>query len=218
VNDNVIFVDTETTSLDHERGEVWEVGLIENDGTEHEWRLFPQNLRAADEGALRITRFYERIEAAGFTEEFVEEGYPKRPRTVRRANFWTRESRDMIAGTIAALTANKHLVGAVPWFDARFLAGFMGREGYVPAWHYHMVDVETFAAGYLRGRQKRAGRGSTDAVQPPWSLAKIAEALNLDITDPQFEKHTAIGDARLARAIYLKVMGDAVGLPEEGGQ
>jgi oligoribonuclease (3'-5' exoribonuclease) len=33
MNDNVIFVDTETTGLDPERHELWDIALIEADGT-----------------------------------------------------------------------------------------------------------------------------------------------------------------------------------------
>lgn len=211
MNNNVIFVDTETTGLDPNQHEVWDIALIEADGTEHEWHVRPQNLHSADEGALRITHFYERVKAAGYREETIEEGYPKRTKTVSYANFWTRRGRVSIASEIAALTANKHLVGAVPWFDARFLTNFMAREGYVPAWHYHMIDVETLAVGYLAAHSllRQAGRVNPEKVayEPPWESSAIALTLGINPDDAVFGKHTAIGDARWAKAIYEKVMG-----------
>jgi hypothetical protein len=210
VNDSVIFVDTETTGLDPERHEVWDIAMIEADGTEHEWHLRPENFHRADEGALRVTKFYERVKAAGYREETVEEGYPKRATKVSRANFWTPDSRVSVASQIGALTANKHLVGAVPWFDARFLAAFMAREGYVPAWHYHMIDVETLAVGYLAAYSllRQADRVNPEKVayEPPWESSALAITLGINPDNRAFGKHTAIGDARWAKAIYEKVM------------
>ncbi len=201
---NVVFLDTETTGLDPERHEVWDIALIDDEG-EHEWHVRPQNFHTADEGALRITKFYERVRAAGYREETVVEGYPKRTTTVKRPNFWTPESRTAIAAEVAGRTANKHLVGAVPWFDARFLTAFLAREGYVPAWHYHMIDTETLAVGYLRGRQRRAGRGRSQNLTLPWDSHEISSLLG--VTSDEASKHTAIGDARWARDTYEAVMG-----------
>lgn len=199
----VVFIDTETTGLDPERHEVWEIALIETDGTEHVWRMAPRDLRAADENALRLTRFYERIEAAGYHEETIEEDYPKRTRVVKRPNFWTPETRRKIAHQVATLTAGKHIVGAVPWFDTRFLAGFLRREDFTPAWHYHLVDVEALAVGHLASMvTHEAGI----PLRPPWDSHALSRALGIPET-PAEDRHTALGDARWARAIYEKVMG-----------
>lgn len=186
----VCYVDVETTGLDPERHEVWDIALIEEDGTEHEFHVLPEHPRSADEAALRITRFYQRVAAAGVYEETIKEGYPPRSRTTKRASFWTRRSRRSIASEIAALTAGKHLVGAVPSFDARFLAGFLMREDHVPAWHYHLVDVETLIAGRL-------------GLKPPLKSEDLSRAIGVD--PAQFERHTALGDARWVRAQYEAV-------------
>lgn len=201
----IVFIDTETTGLDPERHELWEIGLIEADGTEHVWRMAPRDLHRADENALRLTRFYERIEAAGYHEETIEEGYPKRTRTVKRPNFWTPQTRRKIAHQVVTLTAGKHIVGAVPWFDARFLSDFLRSEDFAPAWHYHLIDVEALAVGYLNAALAARPIEST-TLQPPWDSHALSRALGIPGT-PAEDRHTALGDARWAKAIYEKVMG-----------
>lgn len=59
------FVDTETTGLDPDFHEIWEVGLIVND-EERLWQL-PVDLKRADPKALEIGRFHERYKADALT-------------------------------------------------------------------------------------------------------------------------------------------------------
>lgn len=167
----VVFIDTETTGLDPARHELWEIALITANGLENVWRPKPKHFERADAGALRITSFYER----------TEDGWP-----------W--ESPRKAASDITFWTSGMHLVAAVPSFDATFLTALLGRYGLVPAWHYHLVDVEALAAGRL-------------GIAPPWDSAALADALGIDSADPQFAKHTALGDARWAKAIYEAVLG-----------
>lgn len=97
-----------------------------------------------------------------------------------------------IARTLAQLTDGKHLVGMNPSFDARFVGDFMLEQGYPPAWNYHLVDVEALVAGKL-------------GVVPPWRSSDLSEKIGIHPTD--FDRHTALGDARWARAVYCKTMG-----------
>lgn len=55
----VCFVDTETTGLDPDRHQIWEVALILPDGAGYVWQL-PVDLARADPIALNIGRFHER--------------------------------------------------------------------------------------------------------------------------------------------------------------
>ena len=169
----VVFVDTETTGLDPAVHEVWEIALIAEDGTEYEWRMNPQRLGAADSGALRINRMYERANLAA----------------VNGMRFWTPDMPpDAVAEAVCAITAGCHLVGVVPDFDARFLERFVRAHGFAPAWHYQTIDAEVYAAGRLQ-------------LMPPFDGAKIDRMLGLDPA-PEEDKHTAIGDARWARRMY----------------
>lgn len=186
------FVDTETTGLDPERHEIWEVALIlatppDADGkapaeTSRHWMLRPRWLEYADPMALSIGRFYERTDGAVFTpvEEFAAE--------------------------FARLTARTHLVGAVPSFDAIRLERLLRTHGFAPSWHYHLVDVEALAAGNLALlaaiQPDRMPKGFS--AEPPWDSNVLSRALGVD--PAHFDRHTAMGDVEWAQAIYEAVM------------
>lgn len=181
------FVDTETTGLDPARHEVWEVGLIlrSEDGieTEHVWQL-PVDLGRADARALTIGRYYDRA------EPWFPKGLKRRP--------------DEVTQEFARLTHGAHLVGAVPSFDDAFLKRLLRANGECPGWHYHLIDVEALAAGRLA----TLGDSSPDAAslaQPPWNSTLLSGAVGVNPDD--FDRHTALGDARWAKAIYDAVMG-----------
>lgn len=157
------FLDLETTGLDPRRHQLYEVGLVVEDGTqvaEHRWWV-PVDLARADPDALRISNYYGRLPA--------EVDNPAQ-----------------VAVEVARATAGAHLVGAVPSFDAAFLAPFLRAHHQCPAWHYHLVDVEALAAGRL-------------GMAPPWRSDELAEALGVGTPE---DRHTALGDARWARAVY----------------
>lgn len=96
------------------------------------------------------------------------------------------------------MTHGAHIVGAVPNFDTEVLEALLRENGLTPAWHYHLIDVENLAVGYLNGR----GHG---AFRPPWDSDEISTALGLDPI-PDAERHTALGDARWAMRIYDAVL------------
>lgn len=163
----VVFVDTETTGLDPDRHEIWDVALILPFGTEHEWRL-PVDLGRADAFALNIGHYWER----------TDDGPPLTLLPVFAAQF-------------AALTRGCHLAGAVISFDEERLRKLLRANGSCPEWHYHLVDVEALAAGKL-------------GVEPPWDSETLSAKVG--VSPAPFERHTAIGDARWAKAIYEAVM------------
>jgi hypothetical protein len=222
----VCFVDIETTGLDPDDHEVWEVGLItpvvgataaEDGWNEQIWQL-PVDLSKADPMALNIGRFHDRrlpadslVPLATFASEFVRD------------------------------TRGLHLAGAVVSFDAERLWQLLRNNGECPMWHYHIIDVEALAAGWLAGRRHASDYAAkvsesgdctyvaintedgpssrcrihpwTDhefssdptGALPPWKSADLSRAVGVNPED--FEKHTALGDARWAKAIYEAVMG-----------
>lgn len=182
------FVDTETTGLNPDVNEVWEVGLIlrAEDGTETEyvWRL-PVDLGRADAVALTIGRYYERppsVESGGLLPA------------------------NEVARKFARLTHGAHLVGAVPSFDDAFLKRLLRANGACPGWHYHLIDVEALAAGWLAaGGDPMELPSTADKCRPPWDSTELSLAVGVNPAD--FDRHTALGDARWARAIYDAVMG-----------
>lgn len=164
----IIFLDTETTGLDPSRHEVWDIALIGEDGQEWEAHIRPAKGASADPTALRMTRFYERTADVN----------------------WQWLKADFVAEEIALRTAGKHLVAAVPSFDAAFLAALLRSQGQCEAWHYHLIDVETLIAGKL-------------GLRPPLDSEKLSRAIGVE--PDLFDRHTALGDARWARAMYEAV-------------
>jgi DNA polymerase III epsilon subunit-like protein len=180
----VCFVDTETTGLDPDRHEIWEVGLITPDGEEHHWFL-PVDLGRADAVALRIGRYHERHPMA-YDSVTPDIGCYQRDVMQFAADF-------------AYLTLGCHLAGAVVSFDEERLRKLLRANGACPEWHYHLIDVEALAIGYIAGKQ-------LDELALPWCSGELSSQLGVNRNT--FEKHTALGDARWARAIYLSVMGE----------
>lgn len=176
------FVDTETTGLDSERHEVWDIAIIQRwispstqrvVDTEHTWTFWPQDMSTADPTALRLNKFYERTF------------------NVRESFFTSTEAR-----VIARLLDGATFIGAVPDFDARFLDKLLRKYGAAPAWHYHLVDVENLMVGAL------AARG--EPLAPPWDSHYLSDRIG--VTQDEDSKHTAMGDARWARDCYDAVM------------
>ena len=219
-NAPIVFLDTETTSLRPDR-RAWDIGMIrrEPDGTEREITLFVSDidLSGADLIALRIGHFYERhpmyrAEVGGaFDAEFddddtvdVDEAqelldtyeclYPER-RVAEIVERWTRGA---------------HIVGMVPNFDTECLATMLRRHGLCPAWHYHLIDVENLAVGWLQhailtGHHRiREQVGVT--VTLPWKSDDISRACGVEPPTDE-ERHTAMGDAKWCVRLYDRITG-----------
>lgn len=177
----LVFIDTETTSLRPDR-RAWDVGLIVRRpgyrDSERYWLVDygDLDLGNADLMSLKIGRFYERHPAA---------------RPDREMSFTdTVDEADML-GEVEAITRGAILVGAVPNFDAEVLGTRMRAHGILPSWHYHLVDVETLAAGALK-------------LSPPWDFDFMLSAFGLEYAEA--DRHTALGDARMARDLYDAVL------------
>jgi DNA polymerase III epsilon subunit-like protein len=170
----LMFIDTETTGLHPEIHGVWEIGLITEAGQEHLIHLRDVNLKYADGTALKITRFYERYEqeakaksmtAGQFVEWFLE------------------------------MAEGKHWVGAIPSFDEERIRRVVYAQGLAPTWHYHLIDVEAMAVGYLSTEYN---------LDLPWDSEHLSKLLG--IHPDTASRHTALGDARWAKAMYEAVM------------
>jgi hypothetical protein len=186
----ICFIDTETTGLDPDRHQIWEVALITPDGREHVWQ-FPVDEMAADPFALNIGRYWDRRWPADIrevsdldaiyeahNEKSRRKNFPSQGRAIKPGADWCRHFRD--------LTAGLHLAGAVISFDEERLRRLLHR------WHYHLVDVEALAAGKL-------------GIAPPWNSDDLSAALGVTVSDE--DRHTALGDAKWAMRVYDAVMG-----------
>lgn len=218
----VCFVDTETTGLDPDRHSIWEVALITPNGDEHVWQFFPVVEIEADPFALDIGRWWDRRWSPDHNDvdptdalwnahkpASRRKNFPDQGRAIAPTEYWCRHFRD--------LTAGLHLVGAVVSFDEERLRRLLRSSGVVQRWHYHLIDVEALAAGYLTGQftaiQECGANPDADgptqeeamSAIPPWNSNELSRAVGVNPDD--FDRHTALGDARWAKAIYEAVMG-----------
>lgn len=205
----LIFCDTETTGLALD-DDIWEFAAIrrEPDGTESQRWLFIE---------------HDPAKCRQLPDSFLADHLRRWPRVSGHAGPCTGYApvglactRADAARTIHALLADRcHIVGAVPNFDTERIARLLNAHGLEPGWHYHLIDVENLAAGYLA----RQWRGYTDspneeaaaharlATSLPWDSDELSRAVGVEPMGD--ERHTAMGDARWARAIYDKIMGGA---------
>ena len=212
----ICFIDTETTGLDPDRHAIWEVALITPDGGEHVWQ-FPVDEMSADPFALNIGRYWDRrwdtdndvpvLNAIyeAHNAKSRRKNFPDDGRAVRPDSTWARRFRDLTAGC--------HLAGAVVSFDEERLRRLLHSLGVLHRWHYHIIDVEALAVGYLAARGIDGIQGDPEGTTArmfdprdlPWKSDDLSAALGIKVSDE--DRHTALGDAKFARAIYDAVMG-----------
>lgn len=197
----IIFIDTETTGVHPDR-RPWEIAMIKRPDSNYldEETLLIQitdvDLSNADPFGLQIGRFYER-------------------------HYWYAKSSDLnpdckfvheheAAELVERFTRGAHLVGAVPSFDAGTLDPMLRKHKLLPNWHYHLIDVETLAIGWLMGEKKFSIEIQTNrpefSFSLPWKSDELSKAIGVEPPTDE-ERHTAMGDARWAQRTYDKVMG-----------
>ena len=206
---NIAFVDTETTSL--KRGKrIWEVAIILRrhrqvgtpafEDSEHHYIIEDVNLYNADIKSLEIGGFFERHKRVGHSRGYTE------------AVFAEEAFRMLHEATI---------VGNVPNFDTDGFEAMFCRHNLIPTWHYHLLDVENLIVGYIRGLQhaiEESGGWTEDSplteqydhiqlydCQPPWNSEELSRIIGINPNN--YERHTAMGDARWVRDSYNMVMG-----------
>lgn len=202
------FLDTETVTLEPGPDVIWEIGLILRNGdTDQEWRWqMRPNLAIAHPKALEVGRYHERFA--------VPAGAPVIGWGPFNADFPARMSRRALAAALAAMLQDRHVVGAVPSFDTERLRLFLARNRMTPTWHYHLIDVESLAVGYLHGRVVETLIRQPDvnpsrwtgALGLPWRSDDLSRACGVE-PPAVGERHTALGDARWVRDWYDRITG-----------
>jgi DNA polymerase III epsilon subunit-like protein len=132
----LVFVDTETTGLDPQRHEVWELAYAVDDGPIRSGVIY-HSTRNADPVALRMNGYHKRL-------------YPQKFEAMQDHEI---EARRVLDGST--------LVAANPAFDAAFLRA---RWGFAP-WRYRLLDVEAYAMGALGFDEPKGLKDIADALR-----------------------------------------------------
>ena len=174
----LVFMDTETTGLTLD-DDIWEFAAIrrEPDGTEH---------------TLHIFLNHNAEKCARLPEPFRVDHCKRWPEGEGQDPQWAADAIRRFTGI-----DRPHIVGAVPNFDTERVALLLGRYGLKPGWHYHLIDVENLAVGYLAGRAEHEGY---TPLPLPWDSDDLSRRCGVE--PPTDERHTAMGDVRWAMALY----------------
>lgn len=211
------FIDTKTTGV-HPGREVWEIGGVrrDEDGAQVFQFYVDVDLTDADPRSLAVGRFYERHPMGQFLSGRRRDLPAPDMDALTGPHLDidpdTLLTREDAAHVVARMTHGAHLVGAVPSFDAEVLDRLLRFWNIGPAWHYHLIDAETLAVGFLHHVAVHYPNGEAAAfVQRPlpWNSDDLTTALGLTPPDEQ-ARHTALGDAYWAMAIYDTVMAAGV--------
>lgn len=186
----VAFVDTETAGLHPDKHPIWEIGVIV-DGEEYVWQqqMFGGGKRWKEWVDPWVVENMPRI---------IDEYDPAKALTLRSS-----------VNQFVELVRGRHVVGCNPRFDMerihRTWRAFH-QDDWGEPWKYRLVDVEALMFGYLRG-----DLGDFAGADPvfPWNPKDLAVQCGVDPT--AFEpKHSALADARFARACFEAVMGGPI--------
>lgn len=203
----VIALDTETTGLDSTTEDVFEIATIDlATGDEQVWRIEPRAPVVArmHPKAAEVNRYHERTAAWD----------------------WDWHDEHLALSQLRYVLDGAHIVGAVPDFDTRHLTALYRRFGYadLPRWHYHLIDVEAMAVGWLAGQRQAVAEVSPITGEPlllgtrawavaegptfdlPWRSDDLSRACGVE-PPSEDERHTALGDARWAARWYRALTG-----------
>lgn len=181
---DIVFLDTETLGV-HIDAPIWELAAIRRDadGTETQLHMFIQH--------------HPRpwIDDPKFPDSFKDD---YRARYDERSSW----SDDEAAWRLEEFMSGRpHVVGAVPNFDTERIAHQLLRPNDIQEpWHYHLIDVENLAVGYLSALGQ--------LIEPPYKSDALSAAIGVD--PDQFDRHTALGDVLWVKAQFDAIMGGAL--------
>lgn len=180
---DIVVVDTETTGLDPDNDPIWEVAAARADGTTTAHWFLPIDVGRVSDWVREHTGICERYDLANLTPipQFLDE--------------------------FEAYVSGAHLAGNVVSFDAERIGRLYRHAGRKEPWHYHLIDVEAVAVGWL------LARGRT--IHLPWNSRLISEAVGITVP---VGLHDAMVDALWALDVLIActVGGTSTALTPEG--
>jgi DNA polymerase III epsilon subunit-like protein len=185
----VAFVDTETAGLHPDKHPIWEIGVIV-DGEEYVWQqqMFGGGKRWKEWVDPWVVENMPRI---------IDEYDPAKALTLRSS-----------VNQFVELVRGRHVVGCNPRFDMerihRTWRAFH-QDDWEEPWNYHLIDVEALMLGW----RAHGMRDTFETPTLPWKASDLARQVGVNPED--FEpKHSALADARFARACFEAVMGGPI--------
>lgn len=170
----LVFLDTETTSLDPRTRLAWEFACLRREPGMDDYRedfFLEVSLEHADPMSLKFGKFYDRHPLG------LQYGLSLNEKSA--------------AARIDHITRDAVIVGMNPMFDMIHLEALLRRNGRAPRWHYRPIDVETVGFTSL---------APDDRPAIPWKSDNLAELCGLDPT--AYNRHSAMGDVELTRDWY----------------
>lgn len=197
---DIVFLDTETLGV-HLDSPIWEVAALR---------------RHTETGEETALHFFVHHEMDPWYDELPEEF--QRDYASRFDAESAHEMFDAAQEINAFMVGRPHIVGAVPNFDtARISHQLLQPAGLADPWHYHLIDVENLAVGYLHGVAARAidearERGEEPLpglidrfLEFPWKSDVVSRAVGVNPDD--FDRHTAMGDVLWVKTQYDAIVG-----------
>ncbi|QOP66198.1 exonuclease [Arthrobacter phage DanielleIgnace] len=141
------FIDCETTGLNEEIDQIWEVGLI---------------LRGPGHGINDEQHLTIHVE--GITKEMFHPDARAIGRFDERYGLDAQVlTRHQTAYALSGWLADRHLVGANPAFDQAFLKRLLRTSGIGPTWKHRLIDVENLVMQDLNAPTPMGLRQSAEA-------------------------------------------------------
>jgi DNA polymerase III alpha subunit (gram-positive type) len=185
---NYAFIDIETTGLDETQQEIFELAIVnascnpDNSDTIElidlaRLHLFfaPEDIENASEIALEISRFKERITPLNLNPGEIYDFITKEKISVKEA-----------LEKINNFLEKRHLVGANPAFDAKFIAAWLRKNNASANWHHRMIDIENLDM-------------QQEGLFAPRGLQTIAKQWNIEDSE---KAHTAMGDVETTITLF----------------
>jgi DNA polymerase III epsilon subunit-like protein len=175
----LVSVDIETTGLDPQRHEIWEVALVPVNPYEDSWCYqLPVTLIGASGEALEIGGFSERYGAPG--PNFVIRRWPSGASSPEGLEGALRCIYNQLNGAT--------LLGCSVHFDASFLAELFRKHGFLDPepWHHRYLDLGSFAGG-------------------AWGVKHALSSKAMSDRYTNANAHDALADARWNVEVYRKI-------------
>lgn len=176
----LVFLDTETTSLRPDR-RIWEAaavvrpaGAVDASQDQHyQWFINIDDLDLGEADPKSL---------------MIGKFYQRHPQMQMQPS-WPLGLQDesYVMRQLEKITRDAIIIGAVVNFDTEAISERMRFRGVCPSWHYHLGDVENLAAGAL-------------GIEPPWGFDDLLSTFALAYNEEH--RHTALGDALMARDLY----------------